>query len=163
MSRNSWKLLRVILVALSPSGIISLVTVVLFKCPDSVCSLWRPFVKGPNLSRVSVLLSTDVLWKHGTSRGLLFLPYIPSPERRGNCYHVNEYGLLERTVLMFFPTNSHPSYGTEEKRIWDQLFSPMHNHVFLFIKVIFGLTGPIWDPLVEEPPSFIVKLSVWLS
>lgn len=52
VSWHSWKLLRVILVALSPSIIMSLVTVVSFKCPDSLCSLWRPFVQGPNLSRL---------------------------------------------------------------------------------------------------------------
>lgn len=61
MSYNSRRLLRVILDALSPPIIISLVTAVLFKCAGSVCFVHRPFVKEPNLSRLSLLLSTDVL------------------------------------------------------------------------------------------------------
>lgn len=94
----------------------------------------------------------------------MFLPHIPSPESGGNCYHVNEYGLLKRTVFTFFPTTTRPSYGKERKRESEtNSFLPCTVMVILFVKVIFGLTGPIWDSLVEEPPSFIAKLSVQLS
>lgn len=75
---------------------------------------------------------------------------------------MNMVCLKELFSLFSQPLHVHPMAQRKRESETDS-FLPCTVMVILFVKVIFGLTGPIWDPLVEEPPSFIAKLSVQLS
>lgn len=74
----------------------------------------------------------------------------------------NMVRLKELFSCFFQPLRIHPMAKRKRESETDSLL-PRTIMVILVTKVVFGLTGPIWDPLVEEPSSFIVKVSVRLS
>lgn len=70
---------------------------------------------------------------------------------------MNMVHLKELFLCFFQPLHIHPVAQRRRESETDS-FLQCTIMIILFIKVIFGLTGPIWDPLVEEPPSLLVKL-----